>query len=98
MKLNMLAAELLLVNNGVWLRKSKGERSMFIITDNTRKNPSQYRVNDINTGADIILGITGEEQDYQEAAKIMGNMRFGDNHISDKYTINCVREGQNETY
>ena len=58
----------------------------------TRTSSLTYHVHDIKTGADIIVGITGEVKDYQKAIKIMGNMRFGDSYRNHKYLIECIKE------
>ena len=65
---------------------------MFIITDPTGNFPFRSHCNDIDTAADIIMGITGVDQDYEDSAKVMSNMRFGDTYIHARYVIECIKD------
>lgn len=69
---------------------------MFIISEFTNRKSTQYDVNDINTAADIILGITGKKNDYIDAIKAMSDMKFGDKYISSAYAINCIEDGDRD--
>lgn len=51
-----------------------------------------HRMNDIDTAADVIMGMTGDEKDYKRTAAIMGNMTFGDAFYSKTFMIRCVPE------
>lgn len=66
---------------------------MFVVTDHTYKPCKKYEVNDIKTVADIVVGITGNEEDGLKVEILCGDMYFGDTHISRAgYTVDCVRE------
>ena len=67
---------------------------MFIISDPTGKFPFRNRTNDIDTAADIIMGITGVDEDYDDSAKIMSNMHLGEKYSCDRYIIECVEEDE----
>lgn len=61
---------------------------MFMITTKKRS----YNCNDINTAADIILGETGDERDYERIQHIMGNMKFDELFHGEKFVIQCYEE------
>lgn len=62
---------------------------MFIII--TPGSKYRHHTNDVRTAADIILGLTNEDNEYDRSLNIMGNMLVGDVFDSkDKYTILCV--------
>lgn len=48
--------------------------------------------NDIDTLADIVLGLTGNGDDYAKVAHIAGEMNFGDVFVSKDYAIRCMEE------
>lgn len=51
-----------------------------------------HRTNDIDTAADVIMGMTGNDKDYERTSAIMGNMTFGDEFHAKTFTIQCVPE------
>lgn len=51
-----------------------------------------HRMGDIDTAADVIMGMTGDDKDYERTVAIMGNMRFGDTFYSETFMIQCVPE------
>lgn len=65
---------------------------MFIISDPTGKIPYRHRSGDIETAADIIVGITGEERDYELSQHIMSDMVWGDTYDNGRYHIECTSE------
>lgn len=70
---------------------------MFIVTNYSMKQhiPMKYRaskLNDIKDVIDMVIGITGDEQDGVEAGVIASNMKFGDIHSARRYRIECVKE------
>lgn len=69
---------------------------MFIISDPTGKTPFRHRTEDIETAADIVLGITGEDLDYEVARSIMESMSNDDHYADDRYSITCIDEEELE--
>ena len=69
---------------------------MFIISDPTGKTPFRHRTEDIETAADIIFGITGEERDYEVSQYIMGDMHWDDYYKNDRYKVVCIKEEELE--
>lgn len=65
---------------------------MFIVIDTTGKMPYRNHTNDIETAADIVLGITGEDKDYDQALYIMSGMKWGDTFSNDRFAIMCYNE------
>ena len=66
---------------------------MFKIAEISKYLPKCYDCDDVKTAADIILGITGEQEEADSALTIMGVMRHGDWYTrSDKYVIRCDNE------
>lgn len=65
---------------------------MFIVIDTTDKMPYRNHTNDIKTAADIVLGITGEDKDYDQALYIMSGMKWGDTFSNDRFAIMCYNE------
>jgi len=66
---------------------------MFLLTDYTSKPAKIYKKNDIKDVADIVIGITGCEEEGYKVETFCGDMHFGDSHISRcGYTIDCVKE------
>lgn len=61
---------------------------MFMITTKS----CTYRCNDIDTGADIILGETGDECDYERMKYIMGNMKFDELFHGKDFVIQCFED------
>lgn len=61
---------------------------MFMITTKS----CTYRCNDIDTGADIILGETGDERDYERMKYIMGNMKFDELFHGKDFVIQCFED------
>lgn len=49
-----------------------------------------HRMNDIDTAADVIMGMTGNDEDYKRTAEIMANMKFGDTFYSETFMIQCI--------
>lgn len=65
---------------------------MFIIK--TFDSDYNHHVYDVKTGADVILGLTGDDNEHDRALAIMGNMCFYSMFsVWDKYTIICLPEG-----
>lgn len=52
----------------------------------------RHHCNDIDTAADIVLGLTGDEEDYKRVANIMGDMKFTDIFSTKGLIIMCVPE------
>ena len=73
---------------------------MFIIKDLTGKVPFRHRTNDVETAADIVMGITGGEIDYKNVLQVAGTMHFGDVFISktqdSMYSVECVTDEEAE--
>lgn len=70
---------------------------MFVII--ARENRWRHHVYDVQTGADVILGLTGDDREYERSLNIMGNMRIGDIFDSpDTYMILCVEEDESDQY
>lgn len=69
---------------------------MFIISDPTGKTPFRHRTEDIETAADIVFGITGEDLDYEIAKSAMENMSNNDYYADDRYSITCIDEEELE--
>lgn len=69
---------------------------MFIISDPTGKVPFRHHSEDIKTAADIIVGITGEERDYELSQHIMSDMVWGDTYDNGRYHIDCMSEEEAE--
>lgn len=69
---------------------------MFIITDPTGKVPFRHRTEDIETAADIVLGITGNELDYEVAKTAMECMSNNDHYTDDRYSITRIDEEELE--
>ena len=65
---------------------------MYIIIDPTGRIPYRHHSEDIKTAADIVLGFTGEDKDYNQALYIMGGMQWGDTFSNDRFTIICYNE------
>ena len=63
---------------------------MFIIT--VPDSGFKHYVYDIATGADIIVGLTNKDGEYDRAFSIMGNMRLGEMFFTDEYFIMCMPE------
>lgn len=64
---------------------------MFVIT--TPESNRRYHERDIVTAADVILGLTGDDEERDRALIIMGNMCFDSVFdVWDKYTIVCIPE------
>ena len=73
---------------------------MFIVKDLTGEIPFRHHTNDSETAADIVLGMTGEQNDYNNALTVMSTMNFGDVFISKSrggtYSIECVTDEEAE--
>lgn len=67
----------------------------FVVTDNTTKK--ETKLNDTKDVGDVVIGITGKEDDGNTASNKAANMKFGDSHSDGKYSIKCVRESLNES-
>lgn len=66
---------------------------MFIITDNTKTTPYVYESNDIKDVGDIIIGITGMQEEGRQAQRICSNMAFGDRFATSRgYEIECKQK------
>ena len=65
---------------------------MFIVTDYTRATPYRMLSEDIKDVGDIVIGITGKEEDGIKAMKIASEMGFGGIHTDNWYRIECVEE------
>lgn len=65
---------------------------MFVVIDTTEKMPYRNHTNAIKTAADIVLGITGKDEDYDQALYIMSGMRWGDTFSNDRFAIMCYNE------
>lgn len=67
---------------------------MFIVQDLTHSY--RHITNDVETAADIVLGITGDDRDYQYVNFVAGRMTFGDIFMSHgsggTYSVQCVKE------
>ena len=61
---------------------------MFLITINRRS----YPCNDINTAADIIVGGTGDEYDYDRMKYILSNMKFNELFRGINFVIQCFED------
>ena len=72
--------------------KDKGERIMIMLTINRRT----YNSNDVNTAADIILGETGDECDYERMKYILGNMKFNELFRGENFVIQCFEDESND--
>ena len=67
----------------------------FIVTDNATKK--ETRLNDIKDVGDVVIGITGSDEDGRVASTKAANMKFGDIHTDEKYSIKCVKESLKES-
>lgn len=65
---------------------------MFLIIDPTGKNKFRHISNDVETAADIVLGITDIDEDFWRSMKIMEEMQFGDIYFSERFVIECMSE------
>lgn len=65
---------------------------MFLITDPTDKFTFRCACNDVDTAADIILGITEVDEDYWRALGIMEGMKFNESYLGNGFIIECVTE------
>lgn len=65
---------------------------MFLITDPTNKFTYRCACNDIDTAADIILGITKKDEEYWRALTIIGEMKFNESYLGNGFIIECVTE------
>ena len=65
---------------------------MFVIT--FKKDHFTHHMNDVDTAADVIMGVTGKDQEYERTLAIMGNMLIGDMFISNEsgFVIQCVED------
>lgn len=70
---------------------------MFLIFDRIKKTPPRKTEN-IKTAADIIVGITGEERDYELSQHIMSDMVWGDTYDNGRYHIDCMSEEAAKLY
>lgn len=57
-----------------------------------RDSAMTHRMGDIDTAADVIMGMTGNDEDYKRTAAIMGQMTFGDMFYGQTFIIQCVPE------
>lgn len=65
---------------------------MFVITDCTVNPVKKISSNDCKDIADIILGITGDDNIAQKALRDVAVMQFGDVLIANPYyIIDCVK-------
>lgn len=73
----------------MYLRKKK--KTMLLITFKRHT----YHCNDVNTAADIILGETGDERDYERIKYIIGNMKFAELFYGKNFIVQCYKEDSN---
>ena len=66
---------------------------MFLIC---QKGGHRHWCNDIDTAADIVYGITGDYEDYERVATIMGNMKFNDHFKTKDVNIWCYLEEEDD--
>ena len=73
-------------------KTKKGVRQVFIVKDRTAVPYRETLSNDVKTVADIIIGITGDENAEKNILPKLGDMGFGDTITDDpRYTITCVK-------
>ena len=51
-----------------------------------------HHLYDVNTAADVILGLTGDTTEFDRSLAIMGNMRLGEVFFGGSYSIECKHE------
>lgn len=51
-----------------------------------------YRMNDIVTATDVIMGVYGSDELCKRMSEIMGHMTFGDTFYTRSMMIQCVKE------
>ena len=63
---------------------------MFILT--TIHSKHRNHLYDIDTLEDVVLGLTGDEDEAERIAAVAGNMRLGDVFSNSELYLKCVNE------